>query len=175
MTKKTAFLRTELDALQEQGLRNTISTLLRLGVVPLVNENDTVATDEIRFGDRVAHLLGSDVLVEADRRIALPGAARAVARHRDDLHSETRQPTGDLLADPAVTQDGNRPAPKTLSQSCADASLSEAVNGVRDSPRQHQHVGNRELCNGLGVAGPDARDVCNEHSGSRRRGNVDSV
>jgi len=31
--------------------RHTLGTLLRSGVVPIVNENDTVATDEIRFGD----------------------------------------------------------------------------------------------------------------------------
>ncbi len=49
--------------------RNTLSTLLRLGAVPLINENDTVATDEIRFGDndrlaaRVAAMIGADVLV----------------------------------------------------------------------------------------------------------------
>ena len=52
-----------------QNARNTISTLLRLGVVPLVNENDTVATAEIRFGDndrlaaRVAQMASADVLV----------------------------------------------------------------------------------------------------------------
>ncbi len=49
--------------------RNTLSTLLRLGAVPLINENDSVATDEIRFGDndrlaaRVAAMIGADVLV----------------------------------------------------------------------------------------------------------------
>lgn len=49
--------------------RNTLSTLLRLGAVPLINENDTVATDEIRFGDndrlaaRVAAMIGADTLV----------------------------------------------------------------------------------------------------------------
>jgi glutamate 5-kinase len=31
--------------------RHTLTTLLRLGAVPIVNENDTVATEEIRFGD----------------------------------------------------------------------------------------------------------------------------
>jgi glutamate 5-kinase len=49
--------------------RATLGTLLHLGVVPIVNENDTVATDEIRFGDndrlaaQIAVLSGADLLV----------------------------------------------------------------------------------------------------------------
>lgn len=49
--------------------RNTLLTLLELGTVPIVNENDTVAVDEIRFGDNdtlsalVATLIGADALV----------------------------------------------------------------------------------------------------------------
>jgi len=49
--------------------RNTIETLLRLGAVPVVNENDTVATAEIRYGDndrlaaRVASMVSADCLV----------------------------------------------------------------------------------------------------------------
>jgi len=49
--------------------RNTIDTLLKLGAVPVINENDTVATAEIRFGDndrlaaRVAAMIGADALV----------------------------------------------------------------------------------------------------------------
>ena len=49
--------------------RNTLETLLRVGAVPLINENDTVATDEIRFGDndrlaaRVAAMISADTLV----------------------------------------------------------------------------------------------------------------
>jgi glutamate 5-kinase len=49
--------------------RNTLLTLLRADAVPLINENDTVATDEIRFGDndrlsaRVAEMLSADTLV----------------------------------------------------------------------------------------------------------------
>jgi glutamate 5-kinase len=41
--------------------RNTLDRLLSLGVVPIVNENDTVAVDEIRFGDndRLAALVGN--------------------------------------------------------------------------------------------------------------------
>ena len=49
--------------------RNTLEALLRLGVVPLINENDTVATDEIRLGDndrlgaRVAAMVSADILI----------------------------------------------------------------------------------------------------------------
>lgn len=49
--------------------RSTLRTLLGLGVVPVINENDTVATDEIRFGDNdtlaalVANLVEADLLV----------------------------------------------------------------------------------------------------------------
>lgn len=49
--------------------RDTINTLLALGTVPVINENDTVATSEIRFGDndrlaaRVAVMMSADVLV----------------------------------------------------------------------------------------------------------------
>ncbi|MGC2856770.1 glutamate 5-kinase [Novispirillum sp. DQ9] len=49
--------------------RNTLETLLKLGAMPVINENDTVATQEIRFGDndrlgaRVAMMVGADALV----------------------------------------------------------------------------------------------------------------
>lgn len=49
--------------------RNTIRTLLKLGAVPVINENDTVATAEIRYGDndrlaaRVAQMISADCLV----------------------------------------------------------------------------------------------------------------
>jgi glutamate 5-kinase len=49
--------------------RSTLRTLLRLGVIPVINENDTVATDELRFGDNdtlaalVANLIEGDLLI----------------------------------------------------------------------------------------------------------------
>jgi glutamate 5-kinase len=49
--------------------RNTLETLLRLGAIPVINENDTVATAEIRYGDndrlgaRVAQMVSADCLV----------------------------------------------------------------------------------------------------------------
>ena len=49
--------------------RATVETLLELGAVPIINENDTVATSEIRYGDndrlaaRVATMMGADLLI----------------------------------------------------------------------------------------------------------------
>ncbi len=49
--------------------KSTLKTLLNLGVIPIVNENDTVATDEIRYGDndrlaaQVASICESDLLI----------------------------------------------------------------------------------------------------------------
>ncbi|MEM7410105.1 MAG: glutamate 5-kinase [Myxococcota bacterium] len=81
---KRRFARHELDVAQvlltrvglEQrerflNARHTLQTLLDLGVVPIVNENDTVATEEIRFGDNdnlsatVVNLIGADLLIIA--------------------------------------------------------------------------------------------------------------
>ncbi len=78
--------------------RRAVNRLLRLGVVPVVNENDAVATDEIRFGDNdrlaalLAHLVRADALVLLTDVDALydgppsqPGAApiRTVVSRRD--------------------------------------------------------------------------------------------
>jgi glutamate 5-kinase len=49
--------------------RRTIDNLLKMGIVPIVNENDTTATSEIKYGDndrlasRVAQIIGADCLV----------------------------------------------------------------------------------------------------------------
>ncbi len=60
------------DVIRRSHYRNAQRTLFRLldlGIVPIVNENDTVATDEIRFGDNdrlaalVAHVVQADALV----------------------------------------------------------------------------------------------------------------
>jgi len=78
--------------------RTTLRTLLELGVVPVINENDTVATDEIRFGDNdtlaalVTNLVEAHVLVlltdrdglyEADPEIDPTAALVAFARAND--------------------------------------------------------------------------------------------
>ena len=64
MTKNTI-----LDNLNRFNAHNTFSELLKLGVIPIVNENDTVATYEIEFGDNdtlsaiVAALIEADLLI----------------------------------------------------------------------------------------------------------------
>jgi len=57
------------DRVRYLNARTSLNTLLQLNVIPIVNENDTVATDEIRFGDNdtlaglVANLIDAELLV----------------------------------------------------------------------------------------------------------------
>lgn len=55
--------------------RSTVRSLLELGVVPVINENDTVVTDEIRFGDNDTLAALAANLVEADHLILLTDQA----------------------------------------------------------------------------------------------------
>lgn len=70
--------------------RNTFNTLLNLGAVPVVNENDTVATNEIRYGDndrlaaRVAQMISADCMVllsDVDGLYTADPGVSADARH----------------------------------------------------------------------------------------------
>lgn len=55
--------------LRKRNALNTFETLMEIGAIPIVNENDTVATEELEFGDNdtlsamVAELIGADLLV----------------------------------------------------------------------------------------------------------------
>ena len=85
------------DRLRYLNARSTLTALLQLGVVPIINENDTVVTDEIKFGDNdtlgalVANLVEAEALViltdQAGLYTADPRkdpAATLVAEHRAD-------------------------------------------------------------------------------------------
>lgn len=56
-------------SLRKQNAQNTFETLMEIGVIPIVNENDTVSTEEVEFGDNdtlsalVAELISADLLV----------------------------------------------------------------------------------------------------------------
>lgn len=70
---RTAQILMTHDDLSNRGrylnVKSAIQTLLSYGVIPIINENDTVVTDEIKFGDNdtlaalTANLIGADVLV----------------------------------------------------------------------------------------------------------------
>ena len=70
---KTAQILLTLDDLNNSGryqnASNTIETLIKLGVIPIINENDTVATEEIQYGDndqlaaKVCELVSADCLI----------------------------------------------------------------------------------------------------------------
>lgn len=78
--------------------RTTVSTLLALGAVPIINENDSVATSEIRYGDndrlsaRVATMIEADVLVllsDVDGLYTAPPARDPAARHLAEVAAIT--------------------------------------------------------------------------------------
>ncbi|GIK46366.1 MAG: glutamate 5-kinase [Betaproteobacteria bacterium] len=85
------------DRLRYLNARSTLTALLALGVVPIINENDTVVTDEIKFGDNdtlgalVANLVEAEALVILTDQAGLftsdprkDPAATLVAEHRAD-------------------------------------------------------------------------------------------
>jgi glutamate 5-kinase len=94
--------------------RSTLTTLLSLHVIPIINENDTVTTDEIRFGDN--DTLGALVtnLIEADALVLLtdqPGLYRSDPRHDPGAalvrHARAADPALEAMAGGSGTQIGS--------------------------------------------------------------------
>jgi glutamate 5-kinase len=81
------------DRVRYLNARSTLFTLLELAVVPVINENDTVVTDEIKFGDN--DTLGALVtnLVEADALVILTDQAGVFSA------DPRRDPTATLIAE----------------------------------------------------------------------------
>ena len=91
--------------------RQTIETLLAFNAIPVVNENDTVATSEIRYGDndrlsaRVASMLSADVLVllsDIDGLYTAPPGTSADATRIDEVRAIT--PEIEAMAGDAGTE-----------------------------------------------------------------------
>jgi len=83
--------------------RSTLETLLDLGAIPIINENDTVATDEIRYGDndrlaaRTAQMIGADTLIllsDIDGLYSADPRVEQSARHIPEVFEMTQ----DILA-----------------------------------------------------------------------------
>ncbi|SJZ79485.1 glutamate 5-kinase [Enhydrobacter aerosaccus] len=94
--------------------RQTMRTLLGLGAVPVINENDTVATDEIRFGDndrlgaRVAEMISADTLVllsDIDGLYTGDPRSDAQARHIPEIREIT--PEIEAMAGAAASELSN--------------------------------------------------------------------
>ncbi|MBO6783882.1 MAG: glutamate 5-kinase [Alphaproteobacteria bacterium] len=102
------------DRRRHLNARNTLATLLRLGVVPIINENDTVATEEIRFGDndrlaaRVAQMMEADtclILSDIDGLYTADPARDAGAAHIARVDAIT--PEIEAMADETAGDDGS--------------------------------------------------------------------
>lgn len=90
--------------------RTTLRTLVEFGCVPVVNENDTVATEEIRFGDNdtLAGLVTN--LIEADLLVILTdqaGLFDADPRHHPDAKLIARCQAGDVELEKVAGQGGS--------------------------------------------------------------------
>jgi glutamate 5-kinase len=124
--------------------RNTLETLLRLNVIPVINENDTVATQEIRYGDndrlgaRVAEMTSSDVLVLLSD---VDGLYDADPRMKPDarLIPEVRELTPEIeaLAGASATEfgSGGMITKLTAARICMNAGCATVIaNGTRLYP-----------------------------------------
>jgi len=89
--------------------RTTLLTLLQLGVVPVINENDTVAVEEIRFGDNDALAAQVVNLIEADLLIVLTdqaGLYDADPRHKESAKLISEGEAGDVSLDAMAGDSG---------------------------------------------------------------------
>lgn len=105
MTKNTI-----VDDLNRFNAKNTFEELLKLGVIPVVNENDTIATYEIEIGDNdtlsaiVAALIGADLLIllsdidglytDDPRKNPLAGFIKTVEKMDDEILKMGKSSTG---------------------------------------------------------------------------------
>jgi glutamate 5-kinase len=135
--------------------RNTLSRLLELGVVPVINENDTTATDELTFGDndvlaaQVAILLHATWLVLLTDRDGLYGPGPAGPQLIGDVPPGTRPEDIDLAQIPGSGQGRGGVASKIASASMATAGgvtcvvASGSDDGVIAGVASGRHVGTR--------------------------------
>jgi len=124
--------------------RSTLLTLLALGVIPIINENDTVVTDEIRFGDN--DTLGALVtnLIEADRLVILTDT--------DGLYS------ADPRKDPAATL--------VREARASDASLEDMAGGAGSA------IGRGGMITKVVAAKRAARSGADTHIASGKETNI---
>ena len=127
--------------------RGTLATLFRMGAIPVINENDTVATEEIRFGDndrlaaRVAACASADALVLLSD---VDGLYTADPR-RDPSATKLKEVTAvtadiEAMAGPVGSDmaSGGMPTKLAAARIALDAGCSMAIaSGIADNPLRH--------------------------------------
>ena len=122
--------------------RGVLQTLMNLGIVPIVNENDTVVTDEIRFGDNdslaalVANLIDADMLV--------------ILTDKDGLYSANPD------TDPSATLISQVMATDTSLDALAGGSSGTLGRGGMVTKLQAARLAARSGCNTVIVGGRNA-------------------
>ncbi|MFC5753835.1 glutamate 5-kinase [Actinomadura rugatobispora] len=146
-----------------RNAQRALGKLLDLGIVPIVNENDTVATDEIRFGDNdrlaalVAHLTRADALILLSDVDALytgdpsrPGARRIADVHGPadlagvELGGSGRVGTGGMITKVEAARIAGIPVVLTNAASAAHA-LAGAPVGTCFHPGDGRRLSTRHL------------------------------
>ncbi|HVN00003.1 MAG TPA: glutamate 5-kinase [Caulobacteraceae bacterium] len=133
------------------NVRATLETLLELGVTPVVNENDTVATEELRYGDndrlaaRVAQMVGADLLVllsDVDGLYSADPRRDPAATHIPLVESLT--PEIEAMAGGAHVGSGGMATKLAAARIAAAAGCSTLVTmGRRSAPLQAVEAGAR--------------------------------
>lgn len=131
--------------------RATLGTLLEADILPVINENDTVATDEIRYGDndrlaaRVAQMAGADVLVllsDVDGLYTSDPRKSASAIHIEELNALTAE--HDAMAGEANTGSGGMATKIAAAKIAYAAGCATAITlGDRDQPILAMEAGAR--------------------------------
>ena len=162
--------------------RSTIDKLLEWRAVPVINENDTVATTEIRYGDndrlaaRVATMVSADVLVllsDVDGLYDAPPGTIASARHIPLVERIT--PEIEAMAG-AAGSELSRGGMQTKTRSRQDRHRRRRPHGDRLGPRRasaarHRRGGALHLVHRHGQSGDGAQEMDRRHA--RTQGHAD--
>lgn len=87
------------DRLRYINAKNTLLTLINRGVIPVINENDTVAIDEIKFGDNDILAALTAGLVEAEMLVILSDVDGLYTKDPEHTDAELIQSVNEITAD----------------------------------------------------------------------------